>query len=76
MCHQERIAAVWDEPPEPVDDPDPAFRGRQQHDATIGTDPPAIKSSCDFLAGNAWQIKRKISILVHGGCGTGGVGND
>jgi hypothetical protein len=64
-----RIALVRDHSGEPIGNTQPALRLRQQHDAAIGTDPPAVKRGGDLLAADRWKAERQKVIVGHGGCG-------
>src|ERR1700704_2390147 len=64
-----RIALVGDHPGELIGDTQPALRLGQQHDATVGTDPPAVKGGGNLLAVDDWKAERQKVIVGHGGGG-------
>ena len=68
-----RIARIGDQRRKTVDHAQTFVRRRQKHDAAVGRDAPAIERGADFPARHAWQIKRKISIVAHGGRGASGL---
>ncbi len=49
----------------------PALGQRQQHDATVRGQTPAVERGRDFLGANRWQRKGDRRIVVHGGCASG-----
>src|SRR5258705_12343106 len=64
-----RIALVGDHRGELIGDTQPALRLGQQHDAAVGTDPPAVKGGGNLLAGDDWKAERQKVIVGHGGRG-------
>ena len=68
--HEQRIARVGDQPGKTIGQADAPLGGGQQHDATIGGDPAAIKGGRDFLAADGWKQERLDRIVGHGGCGS------
>jgi len=62
-----RIALVGDHPGELIGDIQPALRLGQQHDAAVGTDPPAVKGGGNLLAVDDWKAERQKVIVGHGG---------
>ena len=64
-----RIALVGDHPGELIGDTQPALRLGQQHDAAVGTDPPAVKGGGNLLAVDDWKAERQKVIVGHGGRG-------
>ncbi len=59
-----RIALIGDHPGELIGDTQPALRLGQQHDAAVGTDPPAVERSADLLASQCWQVEGQGDILI------------
>ena len=51
----QRVAAIGKAPRQSFRDPQPTVRHREQHDAAIRSQSPAIKSGCDRLAANGWK---------------------
>src|SRR5438874_13304533 len=64
-----RIALIGDHPGELIGDTQPALRLGQQHDAAVGTDPPAVKGGGNLLAVHDWKAERQKVIVGHGGRG-------
>ena len=64
-----RIALIGDHPGELIGDTQPALRLGQQHDAAVGTDPPAVKGGGNLLAVDGWKAERQKVIVGHGGRG-------
>src|SRR5258705_37848 len=64
-----RIALVGDHRGELIGDTQPALRLGQQHDAAVGTDPPAVKGGGNLLAVDDWKAERQKVIVGHGGRG-------
>jgi hypothetical protein len=52
-----------------IGDTQPALRLGQQHDAAVGTDPPAVKGGGNLLAVHDWKAERQKGIVGHGGRG-------
>ena len=67
-----RIAPIRDHPGELVGQAETTIGYRQQHDAAIGTDPPAIEGGGDLLGLNGWKAERQKAIVGHGGRGVRG----
>ena len=51
----QRVAAIGKAPRQSFRDPQPTVRHREQHDAAIRSQSPAIKSGCDRFAANGWK---------------------
>src|SRR5947209_11111745 len=64
-----RITLVGDHSGELIGDTQPALRLRQQHDAAVGTDPPAVEGGGNLLAVDDGKTERQKVIVGHGGCG-------
>jgi hypothetical protein len=69
MADAAGIAMVEKASHQSVGDAETLLGHRQQHDAAIGCEAAAIKSSCDFLAANGWKRKQQEIIIGHGGRG-------
>ena len=65
-----RIAPVRDQPGQPLGDPEAPFRQRQQHDAAIRGEAPAVEGGCDFLPSDGWKAEGRDRIVDHGGRGS------
>ena len=63
------VATVRDQPGEPLGKAEPPLGLGEQHNATIRTDPPAIKGGGDLLARDGWKREWQQDIFSHGGCG-------
>ena len=68
--HEQWIAWVGDQPSKTISQADATLGGGQQHDATIGGDPAAIKGGREFLAADGWKCERRDRIVGHGGWGS------
>ena len=64
-----RIAVIWNALRQPFGNPEAPLGQRQQHDAAIRSETPAVERGGDLLAANCWKREREKAIVEHGGRG-------
>jgi hypothetical protein len=69
MCDAGRIAPLGKNARQFLRDLGMTVSQRQQHDACIRRQSPAIESGCDLLASDRWKYEGQNRIVDHGGCG-------